>query len=59
MTPDEIRALRALYDMSQEAFAREVGVSLFTVNRWETGKTKRISPLALKSLLRLRKAKEE
>jgi transcriptional regulator with XRE-family HTH domain len=39
--------------MSQERFARSVGVSFCTVNRWEKGKTVP-SPMALKVLKRLR-----
>ena len=37
---DDIRELRQKCFLSQEAFARELGVSFATVNRWEAGKTK-------------------
>lgn len=36
---DDIKALRQECLLSQEAFAKELGVSFATVNRWETGKT--------------------
>ncbi len=36
---DEIKGLRQQCLLSQEAFAKEIGVSFATVNRWETGKT--------------------
>lgn len=35
----EIKTLRQECLLSQEAFAKELGVSFATVNRWETGKT--------------------
>jgi len=35
----EIKELRQHCLLSQEAFAKEIGVSFATVNRWETGKT--------------------
>lgn len=37
---DDIRDIRQKCFMSQEAFAKELGVSFATVNRWESGKTK-------------------
>ena len=37
---DDIRVIRQKCFMSQEAFAKELGVSFATVNRWESGKTK-------------------
>lgn len=37
---DIIKQLRQSQFMSQEAFAKEIGVSFTTVNRWETGKSK-------------------
>ncbi len=36
---EEIKALRQERLLSQEAFAKELGVCFATVNRWETGKT--------------------
>ena len=37
---DDIREMRQKCFLSQEAFAKELGVSFATVNRWESGKTK-------------------
>ena len=37
---DEIKAIRQECFLSQEAFAKELGVSFATVNRWETGRTR-------------------
>jgi len=39
MTPETIRAIREALGVSQEAFARRVGVAYNTVNRWEKGKS--------------------
>jgi transcriptional regulator with XRE-family HTH domain len=39
MTSQEIRALRERLHLTQEVFARILGVSFATVNRWENGKT--------------------
>lgn len=36
---DDIKLLRQAALLSQESFAKELGVSFATVNRWETGKT--------------------
>ncbi len=36
---DDIRTIRQKCFLSQEAFAKELGVSFVTVNRWESGKT--------------------
>ena len=36
----ELKRIRQLHGWSQEDFARELGVSFATVNRWENGKTK-------------------
>ena len=35
-----IKEIRQKCFLSQEAFAKALGVSFATVNRWETGKTK-------------------
>ena len=40
MTPKQIKALRKKHSMTQEQFARSVGVSMRTVSLWETGKSK-------------------
>jgi len=37
---DQIRIIRQRMFLSQEAFANELKVSLTTVNRWETGRSK-------------------
>ena len=37
---DRIKEIRQAAFLSQEAFAKELGVSFATVNRWESGKTK-------------------
>lgn len=37
---DEIKRIRLKTFLTQEAFAKELGVSFNTVNRWETGKQK-------------------
>ena len=37
---EKIKQIRQTRFLSQEAFAKELGVSFATVNRWESGKTK-------------------
>ena len=37
---EDIKTVRQMSLMSQEAFAQALGVSFTTVNRWETGKSK-------------------
>jgi DNA-binding transcriptional regulator YiaG len=37
---DEIKKIRQKCFLSQEAFARELGVSFSSINRWEGGKSK-------------------
>lgn len=37
--PDAIKTVRQKALLSQEDFAKQLGVSHSTVNRWETGKT--------------------
>ncbi len=37
---DDLKEIRQKCFLSQEAFAKELGVSFATVNRWESGKTK-------------------
>ena len=37
--PNKIKSIRQTCILSQEAFAKELGVSFATVNRWESGKT--------------------
>lgn len=38
--PEEIRKIRQRLFMTQEDFAKEIGVAFSTVNRWEGGKSK-------------------
>lgn len=37
---DDIKTIRKKCFLSQEAFAKELGIAFSTVNRWETGKAK-------------------
>ena len=37
---ENIKHIRQIQLLSQESFAKELGVSFVTVNRWESGKTK-------------------
>jgi|WetSurMetagenome_2_1015567.scaffolds.fasta_scaffold1223957_2 putative transcriptional regulator len=46
---DKIKKYRGHKGISQEQLAREIGVSLNTVHRWESGKTLP-SPLAMSKL---------
>lgn len=48
----KIRQCRTQKGWTQEQLARSIGVSLNTVQRWESGKT-RPSPLAMEKLQRL------
>ena len=45
----DIKKARIQLGLSQENFARELGVSFVTVNRWENGRTKP-SPLAKRAI---------
>ena len=47
-----IRRLRKVLVLTQEAFAKKIGVSFATVNRWENGQTKP-SALALEKIRRM------
>ena len=58
MEAEEIKAIRAKLGLTQEAFARKLGVAYFTVVRWENNMSKP-SPLALKALQRLTKKEGE
>ena len=46
---DQIKQCRIRKEWTQEQLARNIGVSLNTVQRWESGKTKP-SPLAMEKL---------
>lgn len=37
---EDLKKIRQSQFLSQEAFAKELGVSFATVNRWESGRTK-------------------
>ncbi len=37
---DDIKTIRKKCFLSQEAFAKELGIAFSTVNRWENGKAK-------------------
>ena len=37
---EDIKAIRRKCFLSQEAFAKELGVAFSTVNRWESGRAK-------------------
>jgi len=37
---EDIKKIRRKAFLTQEAFAKQIGVSYTTVNRWETGKSK-------------------
>ena len=54
MTPTEIKRIRKKLKMSQEEFARTIGVSFVTINRWELGLAKP-SQLAEAVLVRIKK----
>jgi len=49
---DKIKYCRVSQGLTQEQLARNIGVSLNTVQRWESGKT-RPSPLAMEKLKEL------
>lgn len=51
---ENIKELRESLGMTQEQFAREIGVSFSTVSRWETGRGKP-SPLARRRIEELRR----
>lgn len=40
MLSDKIKVARQKAFLSQEAFAKEIGVAYSTINRWETAKSK-------------------
>ncbi len=50
--PELIKKIRELRGLTQEALARELGVTFSTVNGWENGKHKPM-PLLLNALLKL------
>lgn len=52
MNSTEIKELRKRINLTQEQFARKIGVTLLTVNKWEGEKSKP-SPLAMEKLIKL------
>jgi DNA-binding transcriptional regulator YiaG len=54
MTRREFRTLRGLIELSQAKLAKELGVTLRTVARWERGEfpIPRVAELALRNLFR-------
>lgn len=50
LSGDDIKQLRHLLNLSQEAFSEKLGVSLATVNRWENNRS-RPGPSARKTML--------
>jgi DNA-binding XRE family transcriptional regulator len=54
MTKKEFKMLRGLLDLSQTKLAKELGVTLRTVARWERGEfpIPRVAELALRNLFR-------
>jgi DNA-binding transcriptional regulator YiaG len=54
MNSIEIKELRKKINLTQEQFARKVGVTLLTVSKWEGEKSKP-SPMAIDRLNNLKK----
>ena len=48
-TPDGIKALRKRLGLTQEDLARAIGITFYSVNRWERGHS-RPSRLAIRAL---------
>ena len=57
MSPQEVKLLRGRLGMNQEDMARALGVTVFTVSRWETGR-RQPSPLAVRALKDLKGRKK-
>jgi len=53
----DIKKIRKKLNLTQEQFAKKIGVAFETVNRWERGRTGP-SPLAIKEIQRLFKRKK-
>lgn len=56
--PSLVKGLRERLGLTQEQFAREVGVTFSTVNQWENGR-RRPQPFLLKRLLEMEAASGE
>lgn len=50
LRPDEIRAIRADLSLTQEDLARELGVTVRTVARWEQGGITKLGSMAVRML---------
>lgn len=50
--PEQIKEIRKKLNLSQEEFAKKLGVSFASVNRWENGQTKP-SKLARRQIMSL------
>lgn len=50
--PEQIKEIRKRLNLSQEEFAKKLGVSFTSVNRWENGQTKP-SKLARRQIMNL------
>jgi putative transcriptional regulator len=50
--PEQIKEIRKKLNLSQEEFAKKLGVSFTSVNRWENGQTNP-SKLARKQIMNL------
>ena len=47
ITPDELKKFRKKFHMTQNEFAKIIGVSKPTIERWETGDKKITGPVVL------------
>jgi transcriptional regulator with XRE-family HTH domain len=56
--PSLVKDLRARLNLTQEQFAKEVGVTFSTVNQWENGR-RRPQPFLLNRLLEMRDDAEQ
>jgi transcriptional regulator with XRE-family HTH domain len=52
--PELVRSLRKSLGMTQEQFAKEVGVTFSTVNQWENGR-RQPQPFLLNRLVEMKK----
>jgi DNA-binding transcriptional regulator YiaG len=53
ITPEFVREIRQALGISQEGFARKIGVAYNTVNRWEKGKSLPKSSPIIEKILEL------
>ncbi len=57
LTPHQIKKIRLGLGMTQQELAREIGVAVSTINRWEKGKN-RPGKMACKMLLNLMRERD-